>query len=1027
MANDGLSQLVVEAVDKASGPFRAIADAAREMAASISGSLDTVDARMQGLHFDEVTNRWRDTAGQFASHTSLITQALDKAKQVGQSAFAALTSGAERAGGFLSGIFNRLTGRSATPTSSTSTVRAPSTNKELSAEVALSIEQFAKLRQTIDLTDKDAVKAFQQAASAERAWIKELGPNVSGVKALENEITAVERKVAGGASHPIAAFFRGLGSIINGVWGGVKQLGSAISSIWTSVASLPGLVALGGLSGIGKWLYDANSEFQRLSINLTTLLGSATVAKDAIASLIDIETKMPFTLQDITEGYVRLLGLGLSPTKREMQAFANVAVLAKSTIDELALAIRSADAGMMRPLKNQLSTLGVQISNLDKTTKTFQATFHGTTTTVHADAESIAGYIQHIGEAFPNAAQDQMQTLSGEVTNLKTALFKLAVAIGESGVNTAFGAMIQKMIDWINNLSQNQPKIAQFLEYAIDSIRIFVDAVTDAWERTKLLVLQAQQFVNEIKNPLSVNIPGTDAHARDQAYTGQIGAQQKVVDAMDRLVDADVQLRATNEAANKIGAQRVDYLLAHPEDKSAQAQADRSKYHIGSSKELPRNPNPALPNPDAEDPEKAARMQKDLDGEIAALEKIRALQQGELKDAADLQRQHAELELRDMQLQTQEAAAREALTKASLASTTGPMGPENMARQAAAERALAAIERERAKLAVQMGAIDQQLAPIRAEFGARELARLADIKTATEKQLAAEQALLAVAKPGSAEQIKAYEEIAKLKERLIKLNELLTAQAKSDRALQAAADFASIAALQNIPGMAALLPRGATVTTKQSALHMVDSGATTDLQRFAQGMRLAGNSIKDTYKALDDVRTAITAISQELSGAFAEGFIKSFQALGKGSKDAAKAFSDAMRGAIAQVAESYAQLWIGKSIAEIAEAIADPATAGQHLAAAAEYMVAAAAMATLGGAIAGAGGGGGGGGGGSGRQQQTAAQAATAALTGSAVVIWEGEKFDPRDPTQLANYNRMREEVGDRRMIIRTRRGTRRG
>src|SRR5579872_1723391 len=261
MANDGLSQLIVEAVDKASGPFRAIADAARDMAARVGESLDQVDARAQGLQFDQVANRWRDTAGQFASHTSLITQALDKAKQVGESAFAALASGAQKAGGFLSGIFGKITGRTTAAPSVATKVSGGASGLALRAEVAESIAGFAKLRQQIDVTDRDAVKAFQQAASAERAWIKEIGPNVQGVKALENEITAIERKVAGGASHPIAAFFRGLGSIVEGVWGGVKRLGSAISSIWTSVASLPGLVALGGLGGIGKWLYDANSEF----------------------------------------------------------------------------------------------------------------------------------------------------------------------------------------------------------------------------------------------------------------------------------------------------------------------------------------------------------------------------------------------------------------------------------------------------------------------------------------------------------------------------------------------------------------------------------------------------------------------------------------------------------------------------------------------------------------------------------------------------------------------------------------------
>ena len=32
-----------------------------------------------------------------------------------------------------------------------------------------------------------------------------------------------------------------------------------------------------------------------------------------------------------------------------------------------------------------------------------------------------------------------------------------------------------------------------------------------------------------------------------------------------------------------------------------------------------------------------------------------------------------------------------------------------------------------------------------------------------------------------------------------------------------------------------------------------------------------------------------------------------------------------------------------------------------------------------------------------------------------------GEKFDPRDPVQLERFRKVREEVGNRRMVIRTR------
>lgn len=46
-------------------------------------------------------------------------------------------------------------------------------------------------------------------------------------------------------------------------------------------------------------------------------------------------------------------------------------------------------------------------------------------------------------------------------------------------------------------------------------------------------------------------------------------------------------------------------------------------------------------------------------------------------------------------------------------------------------------------------------------------------------------------------------------------------------------------------------------------------------------------------------------------------------------------------------------------------------------------------------------------------------------VKGVATVVWEGDYFDPRDAEQLERFRAMQEEVGDRRMVIRTRRGVR--
>ena len=210
--------------------------------------------------------------------------------------------------------------------------------------------------------------------------------------------------------------------------------------------------ALGGLGfvALAKQILDVNREFQTLRTSLTTVTGSAQAAEKAFKGIQAFASSTPYTVDQITESFIKLKSLGLEPSARALTAYGNTASAMGKSLNQIIEAVADASVGEFERLKE----FGIKArQQSDEVTFTFQ----GVSTTVKKSADEIQKYLKNIGEVnFSGGMVRQMNTIDGALSNLQDsfsqfydslltgqnegaiASFINAVANGVKSIDTAF-------------------------------------------------------------------------------------------------------------------------------------------------------------------------------------------------------------------------------------------------------------------------------------------------------------------------------------------------------------------------------------------------------------------------------------------------------------------------------------------------------------------------------------------------------------------------------------------------------------
>jgi hypothetical protein len=300
-----------------------------------------------------------------------------------------------------------------------------------------------------------------------------------------------------------------------------------------------GLNRIGGLMAtafVGKQITDTITKFEKLEASLRTVTGSADNAAVAFGFIQEFAATTPFQLEEVTDAFIKLKALGLTPSEEALNSYGNTATAMGKSLNQMIEAVADATTGEFERLKEfgiKSKTQGDQV--------TF--TFQGISTTVGKNADEIEQYLRNIGDVqFAGAMQEQAGTLNVALSNMGDAFSKLVKAIGDAGLTDILMA-IANSVKWLaDKITEYIPlfglgfkkivaEIIKFGNYVIEIFTGIGDAFTAFFENIgDKFEAFGKDMANFIANPLE----GVSFENTSKAL------ENGLVDSMDKAFNAAI-------------------------------------------------------------------------------------------------------------------------------------------------------------------------------------------------------------------------------------------------------------------------------------------------------------------------------------------------------------------------------------------------------------------------------------------------------------------------------------------------------
>ena len=224
-------------------------------------------------------------------------------------------------------------------------------------------------------------------------------------------------------------------------------LAGAYRAVGAAVAAL-------GLAQLTRSVFDTVRSTESLQASLKTVTGSISEANAAWDTLEQFAKTTPFTLDQSVKGFIRMKSLGLDPTTDALESFGNTASAMGKDLMQMIEAVADASTGEFERLKEFGIRARTEGDNI-------RFIFQGMETVVDNSSTAITGYLESLGNtAFAGAMADQMDTVSGQVSNLEDQIDSLFRAIGDAGATDLFKESIAGASDAVETLTNNLDQVA---------------------------------------------------------------------------------------------------------------------------------------------------------------------------------------------------------------------------------------------------------------------------------------------------------------------------------------------------------------------------------------------------------------------------------------------------------------------------------------------------------------------------------------------------------------------------------------
>ncbi len=321
---------------------------------------------------------------------------------------------------------------------------------------------------------------------------------------------------------------------------GLKNTESATSKLSKTFQSLmPALgvaAVVGFFKNIGTQIFSVQEKFQTFAAVLKTALGSKGAALASMQMIQDFAAKTPFSVEGLTNSFIKLVNRGFKPTKEELTKMGDLASASGKDFDQLVEAILDAETGEFERLKE--FGIKAKVSG-DQVTLSFK----GVKTTIDNNAESLRAYLLSLGET--NGVMGSMaeisNTLAGKTSNLGDSWTTLLKTLGDSNggvfssvisgltnivnaANLAYASVSQiKANVEINSASENVKESFKEIDFMTSKLVSRGVALNNAKKQAYELYMAERN--NQLNN-LSRDIATTDAQLK--SYTSSISYSLKV-------------------------------------------------------------------------------------------------------------------------------------------------------------------------------------------------------------------------------------------------------------------------------------------------------------------------------------------------------------------------------------------------------------------------------------------------------------------------------------------------------------------
>lgn len=207
------------------------------------------------------------------------------------------------------------------------------------------------------------------------------------------------------------------------MWGKISNGVTTVKNAFNAFILL-GIVQ--AIYDIGKSVFETSAKFEKYEKVLENATGSQATAKSSMQALTNLAKGTVFTVDELTEGYVKMVNRGLRPSQAEMIKLADLAASQGKTFDQLVEAVLDAQTGEFERLKE----FGIKAK---KEGENVSLSFKGQTQVVKNNEEAIYQAMIAMGAMTGVAGSNakQMETLGGKSSNLTDSFQALMKMLGE--------------------------------------------------------------------------------------------------------------------------------------------------------------------------------------------------------------------------------------------------------------------------------------------------------------------------------------------------------------------------------------------------------------------------------------------------------------------------------------------------------------------------------------------------------------------------------------------------------------------